>query len=220
MPYYKIKAYSSKLNKDGKIPLINIVMYGETMESAVEMAKKRPQIRRNNPDVIRSVFEISEEKYLDHRCKGCKGDKNYFKITAKGGHVGRDKYYECEFFVCAENKIRAMDIIQKRSPRLKRDHIDGILNAEEISVEEFLEGNKTNDVNIYFHCNSKHEQKESIKEIKGNIVKETEEGFKRRAISKHIVEKKSNKGKKGTSSVIRNEYKYKKMNPPVKIEEV
>ncbi|MDD4121153.1 MAG: hypothetical protein PHG90_06200 [Clostridia bacterium] len=219
MPYYKIKALSSKINKDSKIPLINLVMYGETKDIAIEMVKKRPEIRRNNPEVIKDVYEISEEKYVEHRCKGCKGEKKYFEVFAKGGHVGRDKYYECIFYICSENKIRAIDIVQKHAPRIKRDHIDGIFGANEISVEEFLEGNKRNDQDSYFHCNSKHEQKEAIKAIKPNIVKETQEGLKRRAIAKKIDTKKNNKGKRGTAAVLRNEYKYKKMNPSNKIEE-
>lgn len=60
----------------------------------------------------------------------------YFKVVAKGGHVGTGKYKPLSFAFAAENILEAMDRA-KAMPGVKHSDIGAILSAREVTYEEF-----------------------------------------------------------------------------------
>lgn len=221
MPYFEIIALSRKRSVGEEIKTIKIAMFGETEKEVIERVPTRPDVRRNHPEVVQQIKEISEEHYLNKICRRCPEPKKYFEVIAKGGHVGRDKYYECHFPVCAPNKEKA-SLWSRNLPRVKKDHKDLIQEIKEVTKEEFIVLCKEYDTNPYFHCNSKHVQNENMKEIGMHIKEETEETRKRKEEKKEQnARDKAQRAKKakGSSAGIRDPHKYKKMNPKEKIED-
>lgn len=84
-------------------------------------------------------------------------NKNYYKVVAKCGHVGRCSYVPIVFTVVAENGKEASRKVRE-FPRVKHNHKDAILSCEKISLEEFLQIKEINNNDPYLHCKSKHDQ--------------------------------------------------------------
>lgn len=74
--------------------------------------------------------------------------KKYFKVIAKCGHAGRNKYVPVSFAVVAQNKSEAS---QKALtfPRVKKHLHDAIISCEEIEKRTFKEIIKSNSKNEY-----------------------------------------------------------------------
>lgn len=83
--------------------------------------------------------------------------KNYYKVVAKCGHVGKRYYFEGEFYVIAENGREAA-AKARYFPRVKHDHKDAILSVTPISYEEFIKGRLSGHKNPYYSCLCKQEQ--------------------------------------------------------------
>lgn len=83
--------------------------------------------------------------------------KNYYKVVAKCGHVGRNKYIPQTFAVKAESGEEAASRV-RNFPRVKHHKKDAILLVKKINYEEYLLINELNDNNPYFKCKSKQEQ--------------------------------------------------------------
>lgn len=86
-----------------------------------------------------------------------KMNRNYYKVVAKCGHVGRCKYIPIIFAVVAENGKEASKLV-RQYPRVKHNHKDAILRCDEITFEEFLQIKETNNNDPYLHCRNKQEQ--------------------------------------------------------------
>ncbi|MCL1944647.1 MAG: hypothetical protein FWF56_02415 [Firmicutes bacterium] len=97
----------------------------------------------------------------------------YYRILAKCGHVGRNYYYEGEFFVSASNPSIAAQIV-KSFPRVKRNHKDVILNIQIITQEECKLGQQAQARNPYFNCVSQQQQSLYWDDIAPFIKPETE----------------------------------------------
>jgi hypothetical protein len=102
-------------------------------------------------------------------------DMNYFEVTAKCGHVGRDSFYKGLFYVQAENGSEAA-LKVRYLPRVKHDHKDAILSVSKISFDEFKVGQAAHKENPFFSCSSVQEQREFAEEIAESVHLET--GFK------------------------------------------
>ncbi|GHV17926.1 hypothetical protein AGMMS49938_18850 [Fibrobacterales bacterium] len=100
--------------------------------------------------------------------------KKYYRVEAKCGHVGRDKYYRGAFFVASENGREAAAMVRKM-PRVKHNHKDAILCVKKIDKEEFKQGLKEQKNNPYFTCLSLQEQNTKYDIIKENIFEENRE---------------------------------------------
>ena len=61
---------------------------------------------------------------------------NYYIVTAKCGHVGKDYYIPIDFPVRAESKTEAAKIVRS-FPRVKHHHKDAILGCREASIKEY-----------------------------------------------------------------------------------
>ena len=83
--------------------------------------------------------------------------RNYFKVVAKCGHVGKGYYFEGKFYVMAQTATRAAEKTRK-FPRVKHDYKDAIISVEPISYQEYLEGQNYEYNRPYYNCLSKQEQ--------------------------------------------------------------
>lgn len=129
--------------------------------------------------------------------------EQYYEVTAKCGHVGRDKYYEGHFFIKASNGKEAAKII-RFTPRVKHNHSDAILSVNRITEEEYISGLEAKKQEAYFNCKSRHQQQELWDEIIINVRPETEK-------RKSLLYSKT-KNKNVNRNGIRNPYKFKKFN--------
>lgn len=96
--------------------------------------------------------------------------KKYFKVIAKCGHVGRNKYVPISFAVVAQDKSEAS---QKALtfPRVKKHLKDAIISCEEIEKRTFKEIIKSNSKNEYMKgkCRRDHYFEGFQEMIKENI---------------------------------------------------
>lgn len=82
----------------------------------------------------------------------------YYKVLAKCGHVGRNKYIIKWFYVKAVNaKDAAMQV--KYIPRVKHHHKDAIRQVIEIDFNKYIEGLKLMLCDDYFRIHNSSEQK-------------------------------------------------------------
>lgn len=96
----------------------------------------------------------------------------YFEVVAKGGHVGKDFYYECFFYLSCETASEASKAVLKY-PRVKKDHSDAILRCSKITLEEYEAGLEKVRDEPYFFVQSYQEQKLYWNDVKKNIRPET-----------------------------------------------
>lgn len=95
---------------------------------------------------------------------------NYYIVTAKCGHVGKDYYIPIDFPVRAESKTEAAKIVRS-FPRVKHHHKDAILSCREVSIEKYNAIREKNNADIYLSCRSSSEQKR-LCNIEDRIVEE------------------------------------------------
>lgn len=82
----------------------------------------------------------------------------YFKVQAKCGHVGRNRYVLKWFYVKALTGEEAAKVVRGK-PRVKYNQKDAIRDVIRITLEEYLKGIKLNSHDMYFKCTNKQEQK-------------------------------------------------------------
>ena len=84
--------------------------------------------------------------------------QNYYAVTVKLGHVGRNKYIIKTLPIKAENGKKAANIA-RWTGRVKHHAKDAILEVEMIDYDQyiFLEQNKERDP--YFHCSNIQDQR-------------------------------------------------------------
>ena len=78
---------------------------------------------------------------------------NYYKVLAKCGHVGRNKYIEKWFYIKAKSGKEAAKIVRDL-PRVKHHHKDAIKDVIKISFEEYINGKKLTDQDFFFHIHN------------------------------------------------------------------
>ena len=123
----------------------------------------------------------------------------YFKVTAKFGHVGRNKYYEAAVYIEAQTAKEAA--LQARlKPRVKHNHKDAILSVDELDYQEFICGQALMRENPYFGCRSVQEQRFKCPDLCQYIMPEKRQknyknkgGYKRKQAILHRLQRKSDK---------------------------
>ena len=95
----------------------------------------------------------------------------YYQITAKCGHVGRNFYIPIDFFVKASSATEAAAIARK-APRVKHHHKDAILSVQQITHEEFLQGNRSYNADPYTTCHSRQQQSQYLDILADRIIPE------------------------------------------------
>jgi hypothetical protein len=91
-----------------------------------------------------------------------------FKVIAKCGHVGKERYYRGEFFVKAENAKVAAAVV-RNAPRVKHHHKDAILAVVKIGHDEYVTGRGAYSKNPYFKCRNVQQQRQVLFEIQDDI---------------------------------------------------
>ena len=81
-----------------------------------------------------------------------------YKVDAKCGHVGRYKYIIKSFYIRANTKKEASNIVIYL-PRVKHHHKDVIRSVSEISFDDYLKGKKQYENDMYFHVDNPRDQK-------------------------------------------------------------
>lgn len=99
--------------------------------------------------------------------------KGYFVVTAKCGHVGKQFFYKGTFYIRAFTMSEAA-AIARYMPRVKHDHKDAILCAEEISGEAYEAGKEAIKSEAYFQCVSQWQHRLARDEISPKLYPETE----------------------------------------------
>lgn len=82
----------------------------------------------------------------------------FYKVDAKCGHVGRNKYIIKSFYIRAKSKKEASNIVINIA-RVKHHHKDVIRNIDEISFGDYLHGKKQYENDMYFHVDNQRDQK-------------------------------------------------------------
>ena len=80
-------------------------------------------------------------------------DLKYYKVRAKCGHVGREKFCYMDFYIRGKGKREAMDYVLEKCPGVKRQlgkrAIDGVWR---VTREKYIEGRKISKEDPYFKC--------------------------------------------------------------------
>ena len=97
----------------------------------------------------------------------------YFKVTAKCGHVGKNRYFPAAFYITAENGREAAKVARVM-PRVKHDHKDTILSVSEIDVDSYILGKESSMSNPYWLCKNIQEQRIQCRNLEENLVAEVE----------------------------------------------
>lgn len=82
----------------------------------------------------------------------------YYKVLVKCGHVRRTKYILKYIYIKANNGKEAAKIARK-TPRVKHDHKDAIREVKEIEFDEYLNGLKKMDKDMYFKIHNSSDQR-------------------------------------------------------------
>jgi hypothetical protein len=99
----------------------------------------------------------------------------YYKVVAKCGHVGKNRYYEGVFFEKANNGKEAAYTVRFR-PRVKHDHKDAILSVLEITLKDYLRGLKSRD-EPFFNCKNSYQQRIVWEKIVSKIYTEKDDNY-------------------------------------------
>ena len=111
----------------------------------------------------------------------------FWAVTAKCGHVGGiRKYIPITFYVKAGSKKKASEFVISL-PRVKHDNKYVILGIENITYDEYVEGQKRNAEDPYLKCKNPQEQRRFAESVSGRIMDEDDELCVKRAerIYKH-----------------------------------
>lgn len=82
----------------------------------------------------------------------------YYRVLVKCGHVRRTKYILKYIYIKANDGKEAAKIARK-TPRVKHDHKDAIREVKEIEFDEYLNGLKKMDKDMYFKIHNSSDQR-------------------------------------------------------------
>ena len=119
-----------------------------------------------------------------------------FKVIAKCGHVGKNRYAKKVFPVQAESGKLAASFVRS-APRVKHHHKDAILDVIRIEQDEYERLVIEHAMDPYFHCSNIQEQRRWVDE--SFYDEEREERSRREQSSKRVYDGKT---------LIRNPKKY------------
>lgn len=100
-------------------------------------------------------------------------EQKYYKVTAKCGHVGKNKYVKMDFYLRAESKKDAAQKV-KKNPRVKKHHKDCIFAVDKITYAEYWSGKKEFFEMEYNQAKNIQEQRLIMDRIAKDVYDETE----------------------------------------------
>lgn len=89
---------------------------------------------------------------------------NYFLVTVRCGHVGRNKFIPVTFPVFAASGKEAASI-GRNMPRAKHHAKDCVISVENVTADQFYEIQKANDSDPYLKCTNRQEQQLYLDDI-------------------------------------------------------
>jgi len=112
--------------------------------------------------------------------------KRYYIVTAKCGHVGKNRCIEIDFAVRAKNSKEAARFT-RTFPRVKHHHKDAIREVRQVSYQEYHEQYARNEKDPYLRSGNIQEQRRRcpnldrrIQESKPNLEDDPQARRKRR----------------------------------------
>lgn len=93
---------------------------------------------------------------------------NFYLVTAKCGHVGRDFYMPIVFPVRAESGREAANLA-RQFPRVKHNHRDAILECQKVEEKVYRKQIAINNEDPFLKVGSKQEQNLYIEFIKDRV---------------------------------------------------
>lgn len=113
---------------------------------------------------------------------------NYFRVEAKCGHVGRNKFILKNFFIKSENKKSAAQTVIN-FPRVKHNHKDVIRVVENISKGMYIEGITETSNDMYFNVTNSTDQKRYCLFGENEIKDETiNKKYRKKRHKRYLVE--------------------------------
>jgi transcription initiation factor TFIIIB Brf1 subunit/transcription initiation factor TFIIB len=103
--------------------------------------------------------------------KETKMNKNLYVVTAKCGHVGKNKYIPIDFPVKASSMKEAAERIRNR-PRVKHHHKDAIITIQVVDQETFDKLLDVNSSDQYLKVSSSTDQRRFCESLDERIVAE------------------------------------------------
>lgn len=94
--------------------------------------------------------------------------KNYYAVTVKLGHVGRNKYVVKTLPIKAENGREAAKIA-RWSSRVKHHAKDAVIKVESINYEQYIALQQTKELDPYFHCTNIQQQRIACKDTLDDV---------------------------------------------------
>lgn len=98
-------------------------------------------------------------------------NQNYYIVTAKCGHVGRNQYIPIDFPIKAESMKMAAETIRYR-PRVKHHHKDAILSIIKVDPETFNQAVESNNSDLYLKVTSTTDQKRFCEDLGSRVIPE------------------------------------------------
>lgn len=95
----------------------------------------------------------------------------FYKVTVRCGHVKKCNYYLGTLYCVAESGKDAASACRD-TPRVKHDHKFAIMDVNEITKEEYVEGVESHHNNPYWNCTNIQEQRMYMDDIEDNIYPE------------------------------------------------
>jgi transposase len=98
-------------------------------------------------------------------------NQNLYVVTAKCGHVGKNKYIPIDFPIKAESMKEAAERIRNR-PRVKHHHKDAILSIIKVDPEIFIQVVEANNSDLYLKVTSSTDQKRFCEDLEERVHSE------------------------------------------------
>lgn len=100
-------------------------------------------------------------------------ETNFYLVTLKGGHVGRNNYIVFSYPIYAESGKEAAKI-GRALPRVKHDAKDAVLDVKKISLQEYIQAKQQCDKDPYLRCVNRQEQAAYMDELSQRIYRNAE----------------------------------------------
>ena len=114
--------------------------------------------------------------------------RNYYIVTAKCGHVGKNMYIPLDFAIWAENAREAASIARQR-PGVKCSHPDAILAVKKITKEEYYKVKQPLKDDFYWHKDAMSTKSNQAIFFTMLMPETTHHAVHKRAISQRNIEK-------------------------------
>jgi hypothetical protein len=98
-------------------------------------------------------------------------NQNLYVVTAKCGHVGKDKYIPIDFPIQASSMKEAAEIVRNR-PRVKHHHKDAIISIQAVDHETFEHFLIISNADQYLKVTSSTDQRRLCEDLDDRIIAE------------------------------------------------